>query len=119
MFRSTITDGKSLLDGISKDLGKLNKFQRNLSGKSKKLLKQRVGEVKKTLPHPSNELMNCMKKVGDQETCGTLLKKYEEFYSRMCSASPALCDDYHNAPVKVRTSNSSIESKARDSSILI
>lgn len=123
MFRSAIVDGKKMIGTIANDVKHANKFQGKLKGTATKILKQKVGEVKKTLPHPSNALADCMKGVGDKDMCGVIATKYEEFYSRMCGASPALCDDYHSTPINFQPNTTSsprmLPMKRSDGSILI
>lgn len=97
MFRSIINENKNELKTISVSVKKIDKFQKDIDATVKSILKQKVGEVKKTLPTAKVKLDECLKKVGDTDLCSIILGKYDKFYGEICQASPAICDDYRPA----------------------
>ena len=94
MFRSIIAENTQELKSINKSVKKISSFQKGMDGAIKKILGQKIGEVKKTLPTTNVKMDDCMKKVGDADLCGIVMTKYNNFYNQICKASPALCDDH-------------------------
>ena len=102
MFRSIIKENQNELKSISSSVKRINIFQHDIDNHVKKILGQRVGEVKRTLPTTRTKMEECIKKVGDIDLCQIILGKYHKFYAEMCQASPAVCDDYQPPVVQSR-----------------
>jgi hypothetical protein len=94
MFRTALQESKKALSSMNKSMKKARGFQGKTSKKVGKILKQKIGYVKKTLPMPSNVMEYCMKKAADTDICSLLAGRYQEFYINVCTSSPALCDDF-------------------------
>jgi len=87
------------IKGVNKNFSKGGDFQKNLTGKVNKVLRQRIGDVKNTLPMPKIIASDCNKKVADKELCTIIQSRYHAFYNDACTVSPALCDDIPPTPV--------------------
>lgn len=98
MFRRIIEENARELKSINKSVSKIRAFQKKLDGSVKKVLGQKIGDVKKTLPVTREKMDECMKMVGDADLCGIIMTKYDLFYNQICKATPALCDDHHLYP---------------------
>ncbi len=96
MFRSILKENVSELKSVSSSVKKVSKFQRTLDKDVKGVLKQKVGEVKRTLPSGRTKLDECMKRIGDVDLCTIIISKYQKIYSEICQASPAVCDDFQS-----------------------
>ena len=94
MFRSIIKENTNELKSISSSVKRINNFQHDIDNNVKKILGQKLGEVKRTLPTTRAKMEECIKSVGDMDLCTIILAKYNKFYVEMCQATPAVCDDY-------------------------
>ena len=99
MLRSMMEQNRAEIKGVNKNFSKGGDFQKNLTGKVNKVLHQRIGSVKKTLPMPKVIAGECSKKVADRDLCTIIQSRYHAFYNETCTVSPALCDDIPPTPI--------------------
>jgi len=99
MLRTMMEQNRNEIKGVNKNFSKGGDFQKNLTGKINKVLRQRVGEVKNTLPIPKIIFGECNKKVADKDLCAIVHARYNSFYNEVCTVSPALCDDIPPTPI--------------------